>query len=285
MELSTLEKIYGKKKKPGIVRLVAVYGSFFLIIATLSITAFHFNRKQMYYGIRINLAGRQRMLTQKITKDLLLFRYNASTKQQIQSSMDIFESTLAALTYGGEAIVNSQNNEYGTLPMTDDPDIKARLVHTIAAWQKYRMHVEQFLASGNPDSLKYVLNNNELLLERVNQVAYQLQLESERNSMIIRILVIATVLIIIGFISFNLLLSIRKLNKARSELEELEKLLPICSNCKKIREDDANPEDPSSWVQVEQYLATHKDISFSHGLCPDCVRKLYPEIANRLQKK
>ncbi|MFW5771585.1 MAG: type IV pili methyl-accepting chemotaxis transducer N-terminal domain-containing protein [Spirochaetota bacterium] len=285
MELSTLERIYNKNKKPGTIRLIAVYGSFFIIIAALSITAFHFNRKQMHYGIRINLAGRQRMLTQKITKDLLLYRYNISTVKQIISSMDIFESTLTALTYGGETIVNSQTNEFGTLPMTNNPDIKTRLVHTITAWQEYRMHVEKFLDSRSPDALKYVLSNNELLLERVNQVAYQLQFESERNSMIIRILVFTTVLIIIGFISFNLLLSIRKLNKARSELEELEKLLPICSNCKKIREDDSDPEDPSSWVQVEQYLATHKDISFSHGLCPDCVGKLYPEIANRLKKK
>ncbi|BBO81424.1 PAS domain S-box protein [Desulfosarcina ovata] len=56
--------------------------------------------------------------------------------------------------------------------------------------------------------------------------------------------------------------------------EALEKALsgfiPICANCKKIREKNGN------WVQIESFLHDRTKADFSHGICPDCVRKLYP---------
>ncbi|MHB0997583.1 MAG: PAS domain-containing protein [Elusimicrobiales bacterium] len=56
-----------------------------------------------------------------------------------------------------------------------------------------------------------------------------------------------------------------------SELAELRALLPICSSCKKIRAEDG------SWEKVETYIRAHvPDVSISHGLCPDCAKKLYP---------
>ncbi|MCG6974240.1 MAG: hypothetical protein LJE66_13945 [Desulfobacterales bacterium] len=52
----------------------------------------------------------------------------------------------------------------------------------------------------------------------------------------------------------------------------LEGFLPICANCKKIK----NTED--QWVQIEQYITKHSLAQFSHGICPDCARKLYPDL-------
>ena len=51
-------------------------------------------------------------------------------------------------------------------------------------------------------------------------------------------------------------------------------LLPICAHCKKIREDDG------SWVSIEKYISDHSEAEFSHGLCPDCVKALYPEFCH-----
>jgi CRP-like cAMP-binding protein len=56
-------------------------------------------------------------------------------------------------------------------------------------------------------------------------------------------------------------------------------LLPICAHCKKIREDDG------SWVSIEKYISDHSEAEFSHGLCPDCVRELYPQYAKRLTEE
>jgi hypothetical protein len=52
----------------------------------------------------------------------------------------------------------------------------------------------------------------------------------------------------------------------------LEGFIPICANCKKIK----NTED--QWEQIEQYITKHSLAQFSHGICPDCARKLYPEL-------
>lgn len=55
------------------------------------------------------------------------------------------------------------------------------------------------------------------------------------------------------------------------KLKNLRGLLPICSGCKKIKD------GRGYWEKVEKYLAEHADIDLSHGLCPDCLRKIYPE--------
>ena len=55
-------------------------------------------------------------------------------------------------------------------------------------------------------------------------------------------------------------------------INKLVLLLPICSGCKKIREDNG------SWTRIEQYISEHSEAEFSHGICPDCAKRLYPEF-------
>jgi PAS domain S-box-containing protein len=56
------------------------------------------------------------------------------------------------------------------------------------------------------------------------------------------------------------------------ELKNLRGLLPICVSCKKIKENDGY------WKRVEKYVSDHSEVDFSHGLCPDCAAKLYPDV-------
>ena len=63
---------------------------------------------------------------------------------------------------------------------------------------------------------------------------------------------------------------IAELRKALAEVKTLSGLLPICANCKKIRDDGGY------WTQVESYLLQKADVSFTHGICPDCMQQLYP---------
>jgi len=65
---------------------------------------------------------------------------------------------------------------------------------------------------------------------------------------------------------------IRDLRNALSEVKILRGFLPICASCKKIRD------DKGYWNQIETYISTHSEAQFSHGLCPDCARKLYPDL-------
>jgi hypothetical protein len=63
--------------------------------------------------------------------------------------------------------------------------------------------------------------------------------------------------------------SIRELNAAFEEIKTLSGILPICSYCKKVRDDQGY------WEQVESYVSRHTEASFSHGICPECLRTLY----------
>lgn len=65
---------------------------------------------------------------------------------------------------------------------------------------------------------------------------------------------------------------IAKLEKALSEVKMLSGMLPICSSCKRIRDDNGY------WKQIESYIKEHSDAEFTHGMCPECARKLYPDI-------
>jgi PAS domain-containing protein len=61
------------------------------------------------------------------------------------------------------------------------------------------------------------------------------------------------------------------LQEALSRVKTLSGLLPICASCKKIRDDSGY------WRQIEVYISTHTEAEFSHGICPDCMRQIYPD--------
>ena len=65
---------------------------------------------------------------------------------------------------------------------------------------------------------------------------------------------------------------IKELHKALEEVKTLSGFLPICASCKKIRD------DKGYWNQIEAYISKHSEAVFSHGICPGCAQKLYPDI-------
>lgn len=66
---------------------------------------------------------------------------------------------------------------------------------------------------------------------------------------------------------------IARLEKALAQVKVLSGLLPICASCKRIRDDEKD-----SWHQIEDYIADHSDADFTHGICPECAQRLYPEL-------
>jgi PAS domain S-box-containing protein len=75
---------------------------------------------------------------------------------------------------------------------------------------------------------------------------------------------------------------IQELQYALDNIKTLQGLIPICASCKKIRD------DKGFWNQVEGYISQHTDAKFTHGICPDCSKKLYGNLYERVieeQKK
>ena len=65
---------------------------------------------------------------------------------------------------------------------------------------------------------------------------------------------------------------LEELREMIDNVKVLSGLLPICASCKKIRD------DKGYWNQIESYIRDHSEADFSHGLCPDCARRLYPDL-------
>jgi len=70
---------------------------------------------------------------------------------------------------------------------------------------------------------------------------------------------------------------IGELQRALAEIKTLRGIVPICASCKKIRD------DAGFWQQVEVYVSDHSEAEFSHGICPECMKKLYPELAGETE--
>jgi PAS domain S-box-containing protein len=68
---------------------------------------------------------------------------------------------------------------------------------------------------------------------------------------------------------------IGELQDAFAKVKTLSGLIPICASCKKVRDDEGY------WNQIETYIREHSEAQFSHGICPECARKLYPELFER----
>jgi len=67
-----------------------------------------------------------------------------------------------------------------------------------------------------------------------------------------------------------------ELADALAQVKKLSGLLPICANCKKIRD------DAGYWQNVEIYIQEHSEADFSHGMCPDCMQELYPDLYDKM---
>jgi phosphoserine phosphatase RsbU/P len=67
---------------------------------------------------------------------------------------------------------------------------------------------------------------------------------------------------------------VQELELALEQIKTLRGIVPICANCKKIRNDSGY------WQQVEIYVRDHTEAEFTHGICPECIQKLYPELCS-----
>ena len=69
---------------------------------------------------------------------------------------------------------------------------------------------------------------------------------------------------------------VQELQAALAKVKQLSGLLPICAHCKRIRNDEGY------WKQIEAFIASHSEATFSHGICPECLHQLYPDQEQRI---
>ena len=85
------------------------------------------------------------------------------------------------------------------------------------------------------------------------------------------------VIIELAILTIIMMIEIVLIKKLFQRIRILEGFLPICANCKKIRHEE-------NWDQIEKYISDHSLAQFSHSICPDCMKKLYPEFCDQAKK-
>jgi DNA-binding response OmpR family regulator len=128
-----------------------------------------------------------------------------------------------------------------------DESLKAVYVVMLSSTMTSSDDQSEGLESGADGYITRPLPNRELLA-RVESVARIIRAERERDRLI------------------------RELQQALETIKTLSGMLPICASCKKIRN------DTGYWEEVESYVKRHSDADFTHGICPNCARKLYGDL-------
>jgi hypothetical protein len=264
------------KKRKGL-RIWLVASIVGACLITLLLILIYTQYLHSFDSFLINISGRERMLSQKISKELLLYKSDKSIIRSIGISIYLFENTLLALRDGGEVFTDLQLIEKRKIPPVSDPVLLDEIKASLDLWDKLKDEANAYVNTEDHTYLDGIILINPVLLERLNSITLILQENSEWQHLVDNIILAVFAILIILMLLVFLRNKVVELRKATQMIESLETILPICANCKKIREksDGENQED---WISIEEYISKKNATKFTHGICPDCAKKLYPEL-------
>ena len=162
-------------------RFIFLYAAIGAAIAAYSTTIYHYVSMQINDNTRINAAGRMRMLTQKMTKEILLYEDGKIPGRNVENSTLVFNVTVYGITRGGVVPLDMKMTMSQRLPAMDDRKSRAELENVILEWVPFRKHVIQYLKDKSPASLQYILDHNEHLVETIDRTVMTIQKHADRD--------------------------------------------------------------------------------------------------------
>lgn len=238
----------------------------------------------LYYrgsdAVRINLMGRQRMLTQKLSKQMLLYASGHVEPEQVSRTADLYERSLLALLHGGDVPVDLVQTTFRRLPPTRDRATRDKLKAAMADWKLHRRHLESFVASPDEERINDLVAEGNEVLSDADKIVRSMQAVAERNDALIGALLACMVLLVVALLIANSLQAVRSLKRVSEYADALEELIPVCSFCRRVRTEGRDPADPGSWTSMETYLRQRTSQQLSHGICPECLRRHYGDLAD-----
>lgn len=127
-------------------------------------------------------------------------------------------------------------------------------------WRKWTSHVHTRLADGAVEPLEFRIVRKDGELRWVHHVCRKVYSQEGENR---------------GIRGSNRDITEKKM--MQDELKVLRGFLSICASCKMIRDENGK------WIRIEKYIRDHSEVDFTHSICPDCARKLYPELYDDLE--
>ena len=142
-----------------------------------------------------------------------------------------------------------------------DKDILKKIIHP-EDWQKWKTHTHTKLSEGEVEPMEFRIVKKDGEMRWIHHVCRTVYSKDGDNR---------------GIRGSNR--DITDTKTIQEELKVLKGFLSICASCKMIRDKNGN------WTQIEEYIREHSEAEFSHGICPECAQKMYPEIYQRIQDK
>lgn len=174
-------------------RLITIFVCYVLILAGVFATTLYLTNQQADDSLVVNLSGRQRMLSQKMSKETLIYsRLQArgaesdlnAARQQVLSTMKVFEVTLFALKDGGAAPLDLNMLKFRDVPPAANDVIMKQLEKVVGLWTGIKENIEAVVKveSGEAgEAMDYVIGNNVELLQEMNAVVFLMQEDAERK--------------------------------------------------------------------------------------------------------
>ena len=133
-------------KKSLIAKLILPLFVFAGMLAVVYISTLKITSLQKADSLVVNLAGRQRMLTQKMAKEALILKQNGSkaVKKSLLNTIKVFDTTLKSLTYGGEAPLDLEWKTMVKVPPAP-PSVRPQLQKVETLWEKFKPHMTSFI--------------------------------------------------------------------------------------------------------------------------------------------
>lgn len=198
-----------------------VYVAFVALVGLSFGSTTFVSSKQADDGLNINLAGRQRMLSQKMSKEALMYSQSVSrganaaelerNAERVRASMEVFATTLAALKDGGEAPLDVDQTEFASLSGATSSRIAAQLGVVQAKWEPFAANIERVLTSGGADTaaMDYVMENNGDILASMNAAVTMMQADADARVTQLLVLQLALLVLGLGLVAYGWL-SIRR---------------------------------------------------------------------------
>ncbi len=180
------------------------------IVATFLIgIVFWVQSRQDFDSININLAGRQRMLSQKMTKEMLFFKNGNFSADKVTLTVTIFNETLNSLLNGGKAPLDLKRSKFVKLPGTSSEAVKKQLIKVKSIWIPFKGNLKKFLKNKNPNSLEYIKKNNVTLLSEMNKAVFLMTQASAQKIKNMKTLLVVGI-VVLAILLLGLIIGVKK---------------------------------------------------------------------------
>lgn len=193
-----------------------------------------------------------------------------------------------------DAMLNGGKNPLGIIVPTANPKMRKDIKEVLIKINKFKNITNERYATilisgvGTPieqeydDIFRSVQDQSEIVIAKLQETITS----NQKKFLYLQLLLLGTLIVSTLYLLFifynyekrrakNLML----IQEANDQVKILSGFLPICASCKKIRDDNGY------WNQIESYIKEHSEADFSHSICPECAKKLYPEFTKGSEAK